>query len=351
MRAEATAREAALTPGRIRAYAFVMLRGAPAALVLVCMSRLAAADPNDLVLSRLATRITDSGGKLTGVVGENLEFRELTSQLGVVLAPHLLTPADTLGFAGFQFDVDVSQTTIDSRQPYWRALAGSPDPTGTMGVANGPQMLRTIGLFARKGMWFPLPSFEIGAGAVHLVDSTTWTGQVYAKFGLHEGYHDLPIPSLAVRGAVSRMMNQRELDLTVASVDVTISKHFGIGGTWRFDPFIGGDLLMIIPRSEVIDATPNVDSLQMGNEMDSANNFVFADQATIFRERILVGAKFQYYVLQLTIEAQFALAGTSVDDRIGTSTPCPPGALTSSCDAKDAAAAQTTLSVSAGFDF
>jgi hypothetical protein len=335
----------------MRAYASSMVRGALTALVLVCLLRLAAADPNDLVLARLATRITDSGGKLQGVVGENLEFRALASQLGVVLAPHLLTPADTLGFGGFQFDVDASQTTIDSKQSYWRARAGSPDPSGTMGVANGPNMLRTIGLFAHKGMWFPLPSFELGAGAVHLVDSTTWTGQVYAKVGLHEGYHDLPIPSLSVRGAVSRMMNQRELDLTVASLDVTISKHFGIGGTWRFDPFAGWDLLMIIPRSEVIDATPNVDPLHMGDEMDASNNFVFKDQATIYRNRILVGAKLQYYVLQLTIEAQFALAGKSVDDRTGTSDACQPNSATSSCDAKDIAAAQTTLSVSAGFDF
>lgn len=328
-----------------------MLRGALTALALVGVSRVAVADPNDLVLSRLATRIVDDKNQLTGVVGENLEFRSLVSQLGVVLAPHLLTPADTLGFGGFQFDVDVSQTTIDSKQPYWRARAGSPDPSGTMGVANGPNMLRTIGVFAHKGMWFPLPSFELGVGAVHLVDSSTWTGQLYAKFGLHEGYHDLPIPSLAVRGAVSRMMTQRELDLTVASLDVTISKHFGIGGTWRFDPFAGWDLLMIIPRSEVIDATPNVDPLQMGNEMDASNNFVFRDQANIYRHRILVGAKFQYSVVQLTIEGQFALAGTSVDDRLGTSAACQPNSDTSNCDAKDTAAAQTTLSVSAGFDF
>jgi hypothetical protein len=328
-----------------------MLRGALTALVLVGVSRVAVADPNDLVLSRLATRIVDDKGQLTGVVGESLEFRALVSQLGVVLAPHLLTPADTLGFGGFQFDVDVSQTTIDSKQPYWRARAGSPDPSGSMGVANGPNMLRTIGVFAHKGMWFPLPSFEIGVGAVHLVDSSTWTGQLYAKFGLHEGYHDLPIPSLAVRGAVSRMMTQRELDLTVASLDVTISKHFGIGGTWRFDPFAGWDLLLIIPRSEVIDATPNVDPLQPGQELDAMNNFVFRDQATIYRHRILVGAKFQYSVVQLTIEGQFALAGKSVDDRLGTSDACLPNSDTTSCDAKDTAAAQTTLSVSAGFDF
>jgi hypothetical protein len=328
-----------------------MIRGALTALALVCASRLAAADPNDLVLSRLATRIVNNSGQLTGVVGENLEFRALASQLGVVLAPHLLTPADTLGFGGFQFDVSASQVTIDSKQSYWRARAGSPDPSGTMGIANGPDSLRTIGLFVHKGLWFPVPSFELGAGAVHLVDSTVWTGQVYAKLALHEGYHDLPIPSLAVRGAVSRMMTQRELDLTITSIDVTISKHFGIGGTWRFDPFAGWDLLLIIPRSEVIDATPNIDPLQMGNEMDSNNNFVFKDQTTILRHRILVGAKFQYDVVQFTVEAQFALAGTSVDDRVGTSDACQLNSDTTNCDAKDIAKAQTTVSVSAGFDF
>jgi hypothetical protein len=328
-----------------------MFRGALTALVLVGLCRVAAADPNDIVLTRLATRVTNPDGTLASVVGQSLEFRALTSQLGVVLAPELLMPADTLGFGGFQFDVTGSQTTIDSKAAYWRARAGSSDPMGTPGESNGPGFLRTVGFFAHKGMWFPLPSFEVGAGAVHLVDSSIWTGQLYVKFGLHEGYHDLPIPSLAVRGAVSRMMNQRDLDLTIASLDVTVSKHFGIGGTWRFDPFVGWDLLLIVPRSEVLDSTPNVDSLQPGNDLDSNFNFVFKDQANILRNRILVGAKFQYYVLQLTVEAQYALAGTSVDDRTGTSAACQPNSNTSNCDAKDTAAAQTTISVSAGFDF
>jgi hypothetical protein len=311
----------------------------------------AEADPNDLVLSRLATRILGAGGNLDAVVAQNLEFRALASQLGVVLAPHLLTPADTIGFGGFQFDLDVSQTSIDSRQAYWRAREGTPDPSGLNRVAHGPGVLRTIGLFAHKGLWFPLPSFEIGAGAVHLIDSRTWTAQLYGKIGVHEGYHELPIPSVAIRGAVSRMMNQRELDLTVASLDVTVSKHFGIAGTWRLDPFVGWDLLMIIPRSEVLDATPNIDSLAPGQDLDASANFAFGDQATIYRQRFLIGAKFQYDIVQLTIEAQIALAGSSVDDRPGTADACMPNSTTTSCDAKDTAAAQTTLSVSAGFDF
>jgi hypothetical protein len=55
--------------------------------------------------------------------------------------------------------------------------------------------------------------------------------------------------------------------------------------------------------------------------------------------------------VQLTIEAQYALAGKSVDDRTGTSAACQPNSMTTSCDARDIAAAQTTLSLSAGFDF
>ncbi|NVB85705.1 MAG: hypothetical protein HOV81_45495 [Kofleriaceae bacterium] len=328
------------------------MRRGLAVLFLVGASTPAVADNNDLVLGRLATRMTDASGNVTSVVGQNRELRALASQLGVALAPHLLTPADTLGFAGFQLTVDYSTTTIDSSASYWRVLQSSTDPNGTGTGSHGADMLSTVGFFVRKGVWFlPVPSMEIGAGATHLVDSRTWTGQLYTKVALHEGYHQLPIPSLAVRGAVSRMMNQRELDLTVASVDVTVSKHIGVGGTWRFDPFAGWNALLIVPRSEVIDPTPNVDPLAPGNDSDLLLNFVFRDQDNIVRNRFFLGAKLQYYVFQLTIEAQFALAGSSVDDRTGTNDMCMANSTTANCDAKDTAAAQRTLSMSAGFDF
>ncbi len=307
-------------------------------LAIIAAATPAAADPNDLVLSRLATPVTV--GNSTTYVPQDVEFRSLASQLGVVLAPHLLTPADTNGFSGFQMSVDYATTSIDSDASYWKARDG--------GTASS---LRTVGFFVRKGMWFPVPSFEVGAGAVHLVDSSTWAAQLYAKLALHEGYHDLPLPSLAVRGAVSRMMNQRELDLTVASLDVLVSKHIGVGGTWRLDPFLGWNVLFIVPRSEVIDPTPNVDPLKMGNESDALLNFVFHDQNDIIRNRFMAGAKLQYYVFQLTLEYQYALAGTSVDDRAGTSDSCTLMATTTNCDAKDQAKAQNTFSLSAGFEF
>jgi hypothetical protein len=325
-----------------------------ATLAATAASTLAAgqaqADANDLVLSRLATRVEEDG-MLTGVVPQNLELRALASQLGVVLAPRLATPADTLGFGGFQLTADFSTTQIDSAASYWRAVEGSPDPSGAGGVDHTSGYLSTIGLFARKGMWFPFPAMELGGGVIHLRESSMWAGQLYAKLALQEGYHEYPLPSLALRGGVSRLMTQRELDLTVISIDASISKHIGIGGTWNLNPYAGYDLLVIIPRSEVVDPTPNVDPLDEGMANDRALNFVFEDQDPILRQRIFLGAKAQFGAATITVEGQLALAGSSVDDRGGTSTRCETGSLTEQCDAKDIAASQQSLTVSAGLEF
>jgi len=75
------------------------------------------------------------------------------------------------------------------------------------------------------------------------------------------------------------------------------------------------------------------------------------DQNTICGNRLFVGTKMQFSVVQLTLSAQFALAGTSVDDRAGTNTACMPMSTTAECDAKDTAKAQTTLAMSLGLDF
>ena len=314
-------------------------------LLVMALPAVASADDNDLVLGRLTNVMT--GGTATRYVPQNNELRGLASELGVVLAPHLLTPADTLGFGGFQLTVDFSSTQINPDAPYWRARQAD---TGD-GSSEVPATLGTVGFFARKGLWLPIPSFEVGAGAVHLVDSRIWTGQLYAKFALVEGFHQLPLPSFSVRGGVSRMMTQHELDLTVASLDIAASKHIGIGGTWRLDPFVGYNLLVIVPRSEVIDPTPNVDQLAPGNELDSESSFVFREQDNIYRHRAFVGAKAQFALIELTLEATFAFAGHSTDNQSGTSDACMSTSTTAFCDAKDSAHAQRTLSLSAGVDF
>ncbi len=304
------------------------------------------ADDNDLVLSRLTVR-NDSNGQF---VPDNQQFRSLVSQLGVVLAPRFLTPADTLGYSGFQFSTELSYTTIDHTADYWCAT----EEAATCGPgAKSTSAMRTVGIFARKGMWLPLPSFEVGGGALHVLSSQMWAAQAYAKFAVHEGFHDWPIPSLAVRGAVSRLMGSEQLDLTIPSLDVTISKSFGLAGTVNVSPYAGWNVLWMIVRSEVIDKTPNVDAGVPANSSDVLNNFVFADQDNIVRQRFFGGLKVKYYVFAFTAEAVFALAGKSVDDRAGVDIDC--GSVgpadKASCDAKDGAKAQQTYTLSLSMDF
>ncbi len=308
----------------------------------------AAAGDNDVVLARLSS-IVGTGENARGV-GQNLELRSLLSELGVALAPRLLSPADTLGFGGFQLSADLASTTITSDAAYWRVLRSSPDANATAAVDHGSGSLPTIGVFARKGMWFPVPSFEFGAGAVHVIDSRLWTGQGYVKLALLEGYHSLPVPSLAARVGVSRLFGQKEIDLTILSFDASVSKHLGVAGTWGLDPYLGWNLLLMIPHSEVIDPTPHVDSLDPMNADDRNLDFVFKDQDDILRQRFFLGAKLQYYVFQFTVEAALALKGTSVDDR-GAQMECMPASTMTACNSTDQARSQRTLTLSAGLDF
>lgn len=325
-------------------------RAAAIALALAALPGLASADDNDLVLSRLGTVINDGAGEPVDVVGDPVLFRSLASELGVILAPRLVEPADTLGFSGFQFAADVAFTTISRTEPFWRALESSPDPDAVDSIEHGSATKATLGMFVRKGIWLPLPSFEVGAGVIHLLDSEMWAAQMYAKFALHEGYHKFPLPSVAVRAGVSRLMGTDQLDLTVPSLDVSISKHIGVAGTFNIAPFVGWNWLLVVARSEVIDKTPTVDIRD--DPTDANMSFTFPDQDTILRNRIFGGFKLNYYVFALAFEANFALAGGSTDDRGGTSSDCADATgPTSDCDATDEAGAQSTFTVSLAVDF
>jgi hypothetical protein len=322
------------------------MRSALLVTVLLSLSvGTAHAGDNDLVLSRLGTN-NPTGDN---VIPDNVRFRSLVSELGVVLAPRFLTPADTLGFSGFQFSAETSFTTIDNTADYWCATEESADCTA--GNEKDASTLGTFGIFVRKGIWLPLPSFEVGAGALHLLDSRMWAAQAYAKFAVHEGFHDWPVPSLSVRGAVSRLMGSEQLDLTTGSLDISVSKSFGVGGTVNLSPYAGWNFLWIIPRSEVIDKTPNIDPLT--DSTDLKKNFVFPDQDNIIRQRIFGGLKLKYYVFAFTAEATFALSGSSVDDRSGVDIDCAsaPAADKDSCDATDTASAQQTYTFSMAMDF
>ena len=327
------------------------------------------ADKNDLALWKLGQLNINPDGTIgaPGVtIGADAEtqFRSLASELGVVLAPRFLMPADTLGYSGFQFSAEVSFTTINtnnSTSPWRNALErhgqikadGNPDTTI-------PGVLTTIGVFARKGIWLPVPSFEVGAGVINVLETNMFALQVYAKVAIHEGFHGWPLPSVAIRGAASRLMGSSNLDLTVASLDFSLSYSFGLGGTINLAPYAGYNLLWIIPRSQVLDANPTCDAYVTSNNPTATcpdprnpggavitpgstelnSNFVFRNQENILRHRVFFGLKMKFHVVALIADYAFIPAGSSSD-------PNGPGAV----KIKDQSKLQHQASIALALDF
>jgi len=259
-----------------------------------------------------------------------------------------MTPADTLGYAGFQVSAELGVTKINSSQPYWHGVSGY-SPTSTP-----DSYLTTVGAFVRKGMWLPLPAFEFGAGALNIVGSRMYLVQGYAKLALQEGFHGWWLPSLAVRGSASQLLGTDQVDLNVYGVDVLISKAFGIAGTSRIEPFLGWNMLFIDAQSGVIDATPACDAValkqgtataagpqcaaaQAGTFNDTFANFTFPHQDVITRQRWSGGFKLKLAVVFLAAEYDFIPAGQSRDSK--------------QPEVKDGSGSQQSFSLSWGLDF
>jgi hypothetical protein len=152
----------------------------------------ALADRNDLTLENLIGRPSVPGMFNDPTdVGRQTLYKSLMSELGVVMAPHLLSPADTLGFYGFQLSFDARFTQITNSADYWQR--------GVESVSSS--WLSTVSVLARKGVWMPLPSIEVGAGGTKLIASNLYALEAYVKVAIHEGYHSLPIQQAAIHVA------------------------------------------------------------------------------------------------------------------------------------------------------
>jgi hypothetical protein len=304
------------------------------ALLSAALSSDAFAGRNDLQLSNLCPQSgagcswvqrDPTSGNVTGVSIDEYgrsNFRSLMSELGVVMAPRIPMPAGTLGYAGFQVSGELGYTQIGHNRKinyssntdtsvteirYWDGVkAVSPS---NRDISRPDAMLTTMGVFLRKGIWLPAPSLEVGGGIVNLLSSQMLSWQAYAKFALHEGFHDLPIPSLSVRGAFAYVTGTDQLNLHVTSVDLLISKGFGVLKTARLEPFGGWSLLMIKASGKTIDFTPLITD-------DLKANAAFPSQDVITRYRVFGGAKLKFGILDIIAQYELYLAGHSRDESV-----------------------------------
>lgn len=291
---------------------FVHLLPAVATVAGLALSPgLAHAGKYDLDLTPLGTLEAQGGNAV--IVQDNAAFRSLSSELGTIMAPKVVDPADSLGLSGFAVSADVSINTLSYKQNYWKAASGGAD-----GAAPSIQIM------GRKGLW---PGIEVGGGATHLFDSRMWALAGYGKISIHEGFHHLPIPSIALRASVSRLLGAKDFNMTTVAPAVTVSHLFGLGKTFSLTPYVGYEALIILSRSQVINANPSCDTFPDAYNQDPAacdfpvggdttvnqpaSEFVFQDAGAIVRHRPHVGARIIFSVIRIGLEAMFVPGGKS----------------------------------------
>jgi hypothetical protein len=278
----------------------------------------------DLNLSRLGS--VSAGGVPSG---DDAAFRSVASELGVLMAPKPVDSADSLGLSAFAISADFSLNSISNTADYWTKTTG-----GAGGNAAGlNKFAPTMQVMGRKGLW---PGVEIGAGATHLFNSRMWTFGGYGKIALHEGFHHLPIPAIALRGSFARLVGAQDMNMTTGSFDVSISHVFGIGKTFNITPYAGYQGLLVFARSGVLDITPGTDEYLEGSS--GPNEFVFKDAGFIMRHRPFIGARFIFSVLRFGIEAMVVPGGGRAGELNGAAI-------------QDSSGLQQQYTLSAGLDF
>jgi len=189
---------------------------------------------------------TADPNKIERVWPDTAAFASFVREFGSVLSPRPLSPAETLGEAGFAFGVGTTVSDIKQDADYWKLAMPEEGATAA-------DMLTTLHLQLRKGLPF---SFETGGTLTYLFNSEMFMLGADLKWAVNEGFWLLP--DIAVRGTVNALVGNRDLDMVTGGADVTISHPFPIGGVVTLTPYAGWNRLIISAASHVIDATPGL---------------------------------------------------------------------------------------------
>jgi len=152
------------------------------------------------------------------------EFYELSQDLGAALSYKPLEPADPLGIAGFDISAAVSATSLVNRA----ALQTASSNTSVYSTLFAPS-LRVV-----KGLPFDV---DIGAMYSKVPDSSINNFGGELKWAVLPG--TLVLPTVALRGTITRLNGVGQLGFESESADVSVSKGFllatpyiGTGEVW-----------------------------------------------------------------------------------------------------------------------
>ncbi len=238
-------------------------------VVGVALSAPALAGPNDIELLGLIDTTTNPAAP----VAKQEDFQRLVLELGLIFTPSNLQPAETTGISGFDFAVTYAFHPVQFDQPYWQEAVEE----------KGSRLPMTIGASARKGFVLPVPlASELEVGAQYLIESQMVALGANVRIALNEGFTGnhwwVVIPDIAVMAGVNRVVGSDDLDLLTVTAGGSISKGFGVFGSFNLTPFIGYQSVFVNASTRIVDANPS-------NTNNVEDNIVF-DVVSLVDNRI-----------------------------------------------------------------
>lgn len=260
-------------------------------------------------------------------------FHRFSSQLGFAVAAPITTGAATTGTKGFYLGFETSIASIDDGAQYWRLGTRGDGTGGENRFVNGS--LASSRLHLRKGLPFGI---EVGLEGGRFYDTSLWVFGADLKIALVEGFREGwkgILPDVALRGTVRTLAGSGQLQMTVPSFDLIVSKKIVLGSVFELTPIVGAQLFWIMADSEVVDLTPDVDAYGAcmpatgrpesmtpaqlppfgcgGDPSDLENNRSFAELRA-FRSRLAFGLNGRYRYLHLGLTFHVDLRNPSSAD-------------------------------------
>jgi len=283
------------TPANRNLRLFALLTGV---VVLFAGAPEAFSEGNDLVLRRLGEctfQTVDGREVCVSVTPDTDAFEALSRDLAFVMSPKGITPAETVGEAGFEMSFEMNLNVIDSNADYWQRSVEDQSPNDVLVVSQ---------IHLAKGLPF---SFEIGAILSHLFDSDMWAMGAELAWAWHEDYF-YPAPDLGIRGFVNHMVGSTDINLTTAGFDVLMSIPIGVGGVVAITPFVGYNFTAVFSSSRLLDATPEDSTPPIegtGTVVSVKPEFVF-DNINKTYSRYLGGFRIRFALVNFSFETLYA---------------------------------------------
>jgi len=220
------------------------------------------ADDMDPTLSSFAT--LDKGKLTQDVTG----FTSYAAELGEVISPKFLGPANTLGSYGFDVSWNIGFTHINNNTTYWKK-----------GASNAPNFAKTLQIHFEKGLPF---SIQLGGIITHVFQSGMWGLAMDVKWAFIEGFKY--IPDFSISGFVGTILGTGDMVMLDAGLNLLISKPFTLGGMVVITPYIGYKFLYVNASSHLSSTTDK-------NDPTKSQLFVFP-RYNIYRHQALIGFVF-----------------------------------------------------------